>query len=176
MSYQSTTPKFDLPQWVYTDPPQMNDFNTAFSNIDSKAQPQTEARSTLVKADASGALVAAVEGTDYNIVMDYNSQLIAQAGYNISELVVQKIGKKVLFSNIITLSGSGKFSLAGNHVATIPDEIKPPRATYYIPAIAYDWSNNTYSARLTVGSDRRVFAYTDPKATVVTVNAEYYLA
>lgn len=66
MSYQSTTPKFDLPQWVYTDPPQMNDFNTAFSNIDSKAQPQTEARSTLVKADASGALVAAVKGTDYN--------------------------------------------------------------------------------------------------------------
>lgn len=59
MSYQSTTPKFDLPQWVYTDPPQMNDFNTAFSNIDSKAQPQTAARNNMVKADASGELVAA---------------------------------------------------------------------------------------------------------------------
>ena len=59
MSYQSTTPKFDLPQWVYTDPPQMNDFNTAFSNIDSKAQSQTTARNTMVKADASGELVAA---------------------------------------------------------------------------------------------------------------------
>lgn len=41
MSYQSTTPNFDLPQWVYTDPPQMNDFNTAFSNIDSNAVPNT---------------------------------------------------------------------------------------------------------------------------------------
>ena len=36
MSYQSTTPNFDLPQWVYSDPPQMNDFNTAFANIDEK--------------------------------------------------------------------------------------------------------------------------------------------
>lgn len=39
MSYQSTTPNFDLPQWVYSDPPQMNDFNTAFANIDEKAIP-----------------------------------------------------------------------------------------------------------------------------------------
>lgn len=42
MSYQSTTPNFDLPQWVYSDPPQMNDFNTAFANIDEKAIPNDE--------------------------------------------------------------------------------------------------------------------------------------
>lgn len=33
MSYSGTTPNLGLPQWVLSDPPQMNDFNTAFSNI-----------------------------------------------------------------------------------------------------------------------------------------------
>ena len=41
MSYQSKTPNFELPQWVYTDPPQMNDLNTAFANLDSKAVKNT---------------------------------------------------------------------------------------------------------------------------------------
>ena len=37
MSYESTTPNLGLPQWVLSDPPQMNDFNSAFSNIDTFA-------------------------------------------------------------------------------------------------------------------------------------------
>lgn len=34
MSYESTTPNIQLPQWVPSDKPQMTDFNTAFSDID----------------------------------------------------------------------------------------------------------------------------------------------
>ena len=34
MSYETTTPNIGLPQWIYADKPQMTDFNTAFSNID----------------------------------------------------------------------------------------------------------------------------------------------
>lgn len=34
MSYSSTTPNLGLPQWVLSDPPQMADFNNAFSTID----------------------------------------------------------------------------------------------------------------------------------------------
>lgn len=34
MSYESTTPNIKLPQWVYSDKPQMADFNTAFSRTD----------------------------------------------------------------------------------------------------------------------------------------------
>ena len=34
MSYNSTTPTFWLPQWILSDPPQMSDFNNAFSEID----------------------------------------------------------------------------------------------------------------------------------------------
>lgn len=41
MSYNSTTPNFGLPQWILSDPPQMTDFNTAFSNIDSEAVKNT---------------------------------------------------------------------------------------------------------------------------------------
>lgn len=34
MSYSSETPNLGLPQWVLSDPPQMADFNNAFSTID----------------------------------------------------------------------------------------------------------------------------------------------
>ena len=34
MSYETETPNLGLPQWVYTDKPQMTDFNDAFSKID----------------------------------------------------------------------------------------------------------------------------------------------
>lgn len=34
MSYTSETPNLGLPQWILSDPPQMSDFNTAFSRID----------------------------------------------------------------------------------------------------------------------------------------------
>ena len=41
MSYVQKTANFQLPQWELSEPPQMNDFNTAFSNIDQKAVPTT---------------------------------------------------------------------------------------------------------------------------------------
>lgn len=34
MSYEATTPNLNLPQWILSDPPQMNDFNAAFQSID----------------------------------------------------------------------------------------------------------------------------------------------
>lgn len=34
MSYNSTTPHLQLPQWILSDPPQMTDFNIAFGRID----------------------------------------------------------------------------------------------------------------------------------------------
>lgn len=34
MSYNSTTPHLQLPQWILSDPPQMADFNIAFGRID----------------------------------------------------------------------------------------------------------------------------------------------
>lgn len=34
MSYVSQTPNLGLPQWILSEPPQMSDFNGAFSSID----------------------------------------------------------------------------------------------------------------------------------------------
>lgn len=39
MGYNSTTPNLGLPQWILSNPPQMSDFNTAFSKIDEFAGP-----------------------------------------------------------------------------------------------------------------------------------------
>ena len=66
MSYQSTTPNFDLPQWVYSDPPQMNDFNTAFANIDEKAIPNDEkgAANGLATLNSSGKLAQMPSASD----------------------------------------------------------------------------------------------------------------
>lgn len=41
MSYESETPIFNLPQWKMSDIISMLDFNQAFTNIDSKAVPNT---------------------------------------------------------------------------------------------------------------------------------------
>lgn len=70
MSYQSTTPNFDLPQWVYSDPPQMNDFNTAFANIDEKAIPNDEkgAANGVATLDGSGKLVQMPTAADVGAV------------------------------------------------------------------------------------------------------------
>lgn len=64
MSYQSATPNFDLPQWQESDSFQMDDFNQAFSKIDSDAQPKITA-SGLLKGDGNGGVTAAVANTDY---------------------------------------------------------------------------------------------------------------
>lgn len=64
MSYQSTTPNFDLPQWQETDSFQMDDFNEAFSNIDSDVQKKITATG-LLKGDGNGGVTTAVANTDY---------------------------------------------------------------------------------------------------------------
>lgn len=70
MSYQSTTPNFDLPQWVYSDPPQMNDFNTAFANIDEKAIPNDEkgAANGVATLNSSGKLAQMPSAADVGAV------------------------------------------------------------------------------------------------------------
>ena len=70
MSYQSTTPNFNLPQWVYSDPPQMNDFNTAFANIDEKAIPNDEkgAANGVATLNSSGKLAQMPSASDVGAV------------------------------------------------------------------------------------------------------------
>ena len=60
MSYNSQTPNLGLPQWILSDPPQMSDFNAAFSDIDNFA-----GRTTPVSKGGTGATTA--EGARTNI-------------------------------------------------------------------------------------------------------------
>ena len=82
MSYQSTTPNFDLPQWVYSDPPQMNDFNTAFANIDEKAIPNDEKGTAngVATLNSSGKLVQMPTAADVGAVP------LADAGIKVTPL------------------------------------------------------------------------------------------
>ena len=64
MSYQSTTPYFELPQYLPSDAFQMRDFNTAFANIDSKAQAKISVMGML-KSIGAGHILPAIPGADY---------------------------------------------------------------------------------------------------------------
>ena len=72
MSYQASTPNFQLPQWVYSEPPQMNDFNTAFSHIDEMAFPR-----------AGGSMSGAIEFEGGGSIQSADSLLKLSNGGNI---------------------------------------------------------------------------------------------
>lgn len=84
MSYASQTPNLGLPQWILSEPPQMTDFNTAFSNIDQfagqKGQPNglatLDAEGNLVQSHAAGyRLGISMGGTGANNAIDARSNL-----------------------------------------------------------------------------------------------------
>ena len=109
MSYESETPNLGLPQWEYTDKPQMADFNAAFAAIDGKT----------VQADDYVHLVtpaATYSSYDFTLVLDpplkeYTQglllivnfpinftigQLESTAPYDVATLNINGLGKKIL--------------------------------------------------------------------------------
>lgn len=70
MSYVSQTPNLGLPQWILSEPPQMSDFNGAFSSIDQfageKGQPNglatLDAEGNLVQSHAAGYKLSVAQG------------------------------------------------------------------------------------------------------------------
>lgn len=70
MSYVSQTPNLGLPQWILSEPPQMSDFNGAFSSIDQfageKGQPNglatLDAEGNLVQSHAAGFELSVAQG------------------------------------------------------------------------------------------------------------------
>ena len=53
MSYNSQTPNLGLPQWILSDPPQMSDFNGAFSKIDEFAAPLVQSQKGEIAVNAA---------------------------------------------------------------------------------------------------------------------------
>lgn len=62
MSYNSQTPNLGLPQWILSDPPQMSDFNGAFSKVDEFAAPFVQAQ----KSEISVSDAAQIAGLCFN--------------------------------------------------------------------------------------------------------------
>lgn len=122
MSYAQTTPNFQLPQWVLSEPPQMNDFNTAFSNIDQKAVPNVREINThplssditLTPADISSAPWAtSTTGTDNGWTFRYQ-----KSGY--CKAIVQ----------IYKTLQSGDTPLNGQLACYLPTGLEPTNTQY----------------------------------------------
>ena len=188
MSYNSTTPNFGLPQWILSDPPQMTDFNTAFSNIDSEAvkntttingkplssnvtltpsdigaQPQTAARSSLIKADSSGNLIAAVDGTDY--ITGETASLELQP--NVQLNLAGELSNAVRAGNIVTVNFGLKVTTGFNAYqafAYIPENLRNVnsfvRFTLCIngtPALGSVYGNGGINAAISIPANATVF-------------------
>ena len=110
MSYNSTTPNFDLPQWILSDPPLMTDFNTAFSNIDSKATPKSESISTgtLPQWDgeklANGVAVSSVVSP--NLLMNPGFWINQRGGSSYSTANQYTVDRWMLLSGSVSNAGS----------------------------------------------------------------------
>ena len=160
MSYQSTTPNFDLPQWVYSDPPQMNDFNTAFANIDEKAIPNDEKGTAngVATLDGSGKLVQMPTAADVGAVSQAVYQLTPQNGWVVASaasaccLVVT--GK--LATLIARLKGPYTTISDATAIFTLPQGIVPQK---YIDDVMSCGGNYDNVRAIQIGTDGRVVVF-----------------
>ena len=122
MSYQSTTPNFDLPQWVYSDPPQMNDFNTAFANIDEKAIPNDEkgAANGVATLNSSGKLAQMPSASDVGAVPTTRTvngkALSSNISLTASDVGAVPNGGNVTINNRLQLTGTQYPQIYGNGI------------------------------------------------------------
>lgn len=75
MSYNSTTANLGLPQWILSDPPQMSDFNTAFSKIDEFAGPDGTSGG-VARLGSNGAIPPSQGGTGETSLQNAISAMI----------------------------------------------------------------------------------------------------
>lgn len=134
MGYNSTTPNLGLPQWILSNPPQMSDFNTAFSKIDEFAGPNgTEggvarlAGNNAVPITQGGTGATTISDARQNLNLEYGqSDTCDFGGYFIVGLVTTNASRFIctimlpnpLDSAIsqINVSGSAKIRQNGNYL------------------------------------------------------------
>lgn len=80
MSYTSQTPNLGLPQWILSEPPQMSDFNGAFSSIDQFAG-QKGNPSGLASLDSNGKIVPMPTAADVGLPVTQNTWTPVLIGY-----------------------------------------------------------------------------------------------
>ena len=117
MSYNSQTPNLRLPQWILSDPPQMSDFNSAFSNIDEFAAPfvQSQKDEISVSAAAQAAGLCFNKGATFNIGNYVASGFVTTSGTSFQCTLTLPF---VVSSSVssVTLNGNLRVRQAGNYL------------------------------------------------------------
>lgn len=105
MSYNSQTPNLGLPQWILSNPPQMSDFNTAFSLVDNFAGEVNQDLKTLTFS----------KGSTYTIGEYISTGYVTTGG---DEFDCYIYLPKLVDTNVstVTVNGNVKIRQSGNYI------------------------------------------------------------
>lgn len=179
MSYQSTTPNFDLPQWVYSDPPQMNDFNTAFANIDEKAIPNDEKGTAngVATLDGSGKLVQMPSAADVGAVSQTVYELTPQNGWkaasaaSVCHLIVT--GRLAAITARLT-APSATIDSSNSLIFNLPSGVVPTKYIDVVMTCGGDISNAA-GAQIGTGGSVVAFSGTLPSTGPLSIDAVFLI-
>ena len=179
MSYQSTTPNFDLPQWVYSDPPQMNDFNTAFANIDEKAIPNDEKGTAngVATLDGSGKLVQMPTAADVGAVSQTVYELTPQNGWkatstaSVCHLIVT--GRLAAITARLT-APSATIDSSNSLIFNLPSGVVPTKYIDVVMTCGGDISNAA-GAQIGTGGSVVAFSGTLPSTGPLSIDAVFLI-
>lgn len=179
MSYQSTTPNFDLPQWVYSDPPQMNDFNTAFANIDEKAIPNDEKGTAngVATLDGSGKLVQMPSASDVGAVSQTVYELTPQNGWkaasaaSVCHLIVT--GRLAAITARLT-APSATIDSSNSLIFNLPSGVVPTKYIDVVMTCGGDISNAA-GAQIGTGGSVVAFSGTLPSTGPLSIDAVFLI-
>lgn len=179
MSYQSTTPNFDLPQWVYSDPPQMNDFNTAFANIDEKAIPNDEKGTAngVATLDGSGKLVQMPSASDVGAVSQTVYELTPQNGWKATSaasachLIVT--GRLAAITARLT-APSATIDSSNSLIFNLPSGVVPTKYIDVVMTCGGDISNAA-GAQIGTGGSVVAFSGTLPSTGPLSIDAVFLI-
>lgn len=179
MSYQSTTPNFDLPQWVYSDPPQMNDFNTAFANIDEKAIPNDEkgVANGVATLNSSGKLVQMPSASDVGAVSQTVYELTPQNGWTVASaasachLIVT--GRLAAITARLT-APSATIDSSNSLIFNLPSGVVPTKYIDVVMTCGGDISNAA-GAQIGTGGSVVAFSGTLPSTGPLSIDAVFLI-
>lgn len=179
MSYQSTTPNFDLPQWVYSDPPQMNDFNTAFANIDEKAIPNDEKGTAngVATLNSSGKLVQMPSASDVGAVSQTVYELTPQNGWKATSAVsachLIVTGRLAAITARLT-APSATIDSSNSLIFNLPSGVVPTKYIDVVMTCGGDISNAA-GAQIGTGGSVVAFSGTLPSTGPLSIDAVFLI-
>lgn len=179
MSYQSTTPNFDLPQWVYSDPPQMNDFNTAFANIDEKAIPNDEKGTAngVATLNSSGKLVQMPSASDVGAVSQTVYELTPQNGWTAASVAsachLIVTGRLAAITARLT-APSATIDSSNSLIFNLPGGVVPTKYIDVVMTCGGDISNAA-GAQIGTGGSVVAFSGTLPSTGPLSIDAVFLI-